>query len=180
MRIVEAPGATGDYNTDLGSKARAAISAFESGEFDLGFLHVKAVDDAGVRQAPLASVFPCNPPPFALFLYFDAVDCAGIVWLAPAANKYTNAYTSILLFFSQSLVAARARRRKQYTQVWRVVRVQKCTNLQAADLDTVFDAGHDKSCPLKLQFLEKIDSMMESVARCDYFACHVRRYEHAL
>lgn len=111
MRIVEAPGATGDYNTDLGSKARAAVSAFETGEYDLGFLHVKAVDDAGVQQASLTSVFPCNPSSFALLVYFSTVDDAGIVPLAPAN---TRTCTSILLFLSRCLWLPLVwRRRKQ-------------------------------------------------------------------
>ncbi|EKX49751.1 hypothetical protein GUITHDRAFT_157400 [Guillardia theta CCMP2712] len=49
MDIVDAPGATGDYHTDLQSKARTALATFKkkTPEYELGFVHVKAVDDAG-------------------------------------------------------------------------------------------------------------------------------------
>ncbi|EFA80865.1 hypothetical protein PPL_06454 [Heterostelium album PN500] len=45
--LVEAPGGTGDYHTDFDSKARTAAAAIKSGKYDFGFLHIKAVDDAG-------------------------------------------------------------------------------------------------------------------------------------
>lgn len=47
--IVDAEGATGDYHTNLESKARTAIATLcdEKAAYDFGFLHVKAVDDAG-------------------------------------------------------------------------------------------------------------------------------------
>lgn len=40
-------GATGDYDTDLIAKADAVVRLIESDEYEFGFLHVKAVDDAG-------------------------------------------------------------------------------------------------------------------------------------
>ncbi|XP_057951215.1 uncharacterized protein LOC131146002 isoform X2 [Malania oleifera] len=72
--ILEAPGATGDYRTILSSKAAAIASAlsaplhscpnvFVPGEdehkpgrsdgYDFGFLHVKAIDDAGHDKASI-------------------------------------------------------------------------------------------------------------------------------
>lgn len=84
--ILEAPGATGDYRTLLTSKATAiarALSAplqscpnvFVPGEdehkpgrvdgYDFGFLHIKAIDDAGHDKA---SVFKVKG--------LEAVDCA--------------------------------------------------------------------------------------------------------
>ena len=109
---MEAPGATGDYHTDLTSKARTALSyllprsssaaapaglgaaaathgapsegqaragggqladaaaAGREGEFDLGFVHIKAVDDAGHDKSCSKKVPPthhplpvCRPPP---------------------------------------------------------------------------------------------------------------------
>jgi len=48
--IVQAPGATGDYHTNLASKATTGVS-YITGKgpvpYDFGFVHVKAVDDAG-------------------------------------------------------------------------------------------------------------------------------------
>eukprot|EP00475_Leptophrys_vorax_P004817 TRINITY_DN12883_c0_g1_i2.p1 TRINITY_DN12883_c0_g1~~TRINITY_DN12883_c0_g1_i2.p1 ORF type:complete len:454 (-),score=118.01 TRINITY_DN12883_c0_g1_i2:59-1420(-) len=43
------PGATGDYHTNLNAKAEALVETFFKSEKDykFGFLHVKAVDDAG-------------------------------------------------------------------------------------------------------------------------------------
>ena len=48
--VLDCPGATGDYRTNLTAKARAisaALAPGAPGDYDLGFLHVKAVDDAG-------------------------------------------------------------------------------------------------------------------------------------
>ncbi|KAA8498871.1 2,3-bisphosphoglycerate-independent phosphoglycerate mutase 1 [Porphyridium purpureum] len=47
MHIVDVPGATGDYFTDLSAKGRATVEHLSSGQFDFGVLHIKAVDDAG-------------------------------------------------------------------------------------------------------------------------------------
>lgn len=47
MRVVRVPGATGDYASDLGAKAAAFVRELSGGAHDFGFLHVKAVDDAG-------------------------------------------------------------------------------------------------------------------------------------
>ena len=65
MDIIDVPGGTGDYFTDLSAKADCALRAMGEGRgaagpagqggapagfdlgFDLGFVHVKAVDDAG-------------------------------------------------------------------------------------------------------------------------------------
>ncbi|OWZ23885.1 2,3-bisphosphoglycerate-independent phosphoglycerate mutase [Phytophthora megakarya] len=46
FEIETAPGATGDYHTNLRSKAETALRVLRGGEFDFGFVHVKAVDDA--------------------------------------------------------------------------------------------------------------------------------------
>ncbi len=45
MDVLMVPGATGDRNTDLGAKARAAAKALES--YDLVFMHIKMCDSAG-------------------------------------------------------------------------------------------------------------------------------------
>eukprot|EP01133_Synstelium_polycarpum_P016999 gene16999-20229_t len=45
--VVEAPGATGDYHTNLESKGTVAVDTLVNGDYDFGFLHIKAVDDAG-------------------------------------------------------------------------------------------------------------------------------------
>ncbi|KAG7402164.1 hypothetical protein PHYBOEH_005727 [Phytophthora boehmeriae] len=47
FEIVTAPGATGDYHTNLLSKAETALKLLGGGDYDFGFVHVKAVDDAG-------------------------------------------------------------------------------------------------------------------------------------
>lgn len=48
MQLVEAPNATGDYSTDLVSKARTCVEWMrKKEEYDFGFIHIKAVDDAG-------------------------------------------------------------------------------------------------------------------------------------
>ncbi|GJQ09547.1 hypothetical protein GpartN1_g1338.t1 [Galdieria partita] len=48
MELVPAPGATGDYDTDLLSKARTCVEWMRKEEdYDFGFIHVKAVDDTG-------------------------------------------------------------------------------------------------------------------------------------
>jgi 2,3-bisphosphoglycerate-independent phosphoglycerate mutase len=45
MDVLMVPGATGDRNTDLGAKAKAAAKALES--YDFVFMHVKLCDSAG-------------------------------------------------------------------------------------------------------------------------------------
>ncbi len=45
MDVVLVPGATGDRNTDLRAKARAAVKALQ--DYDAVFMHVKACDSAG-------------------------------------------------------------------------------------------------------------------------------------
>lgn len=47
FEIISAPGATGDYHSNFLSKAETALKVLRSNEFDFGFIHVKAVDDAG-------------------------------------------------------------------------------------------------------------------------------------
>ena len=48
MKIVDSKGGTGDYHTDLNSKRVALIDTFKNEKnLNFGFLHVKAVDDAG-------------------------------------------------------------------------------------------------------------------------------------
>uniref|UniRef100_K3WQF7 Metalloenzyme domain-containing protein n=1 Tax=Globisporangium ultimum (strain ATCC 200006 / CBS 805.95 / DAOM BR144) TaxID=431595 RepID=K3WQF7_GLOUD len=45
--LVKAPGATGDYHTNLISKAETALHMLKKEAYDFAFVHVKAVDDAG-------------------------------------------------------------------------------------------------------------------------------------
>lgn len=45
--IVEVEGTTGYYNSNLNNKALKAIELLSTSDYDYGFLHVKAVDDAG-------------------------------------------------------------------------------------------------------------------------------------
>ena len=45
--LIEVEGATGYYDSNLNGKAKAAAKAFKSNQYDFGFVHVKAVDDAG-------------------------------------------------------------------------------------------------------------------------------------
>ncbi|KAL0090067.1 2,3-bisphosphoglycerate-independent phosphoglycerate mutase-domain-containing protein [Phycomyces blakesleeanus] len=47
MDILSVHGATGDYHTDFDAKADAAFKALTGPVYDFGFLHIKAVDDAG-------------------------------------------------------------------------------------------------------------------------------------
>ena len=47
--ILKAPGATGDYHTNIASKGVTAVDALTDPArgYEFGFLHIKAVDDAG-------------------------------------------------------------------------------------------------------------------------------------
>lgn len=47
MDYIKVKGATGDYNSDYIAKANAMIENIRKKEYDFGFLHIKAVDDAG-------------------------------------------------------------------------------------------------------------------------------------
>jgi len=44
---LDAPGATGSYDSDLASKAATACAALAAGGYEFALLHVKAVDDTG-------------------------------------------------------------------------------------------------------------------------------------
>lgn len=53
MDVLESEGGTGAYDTALHNKAKVICRAL-SGDYTFGFLHVKAVDDAGHdRNTPL-------------------------------------------------------------------------------------------------------------------------------
>lgn len=45
LNTPDVEGATGDYHSNYINKAKAAIEQFK--ECDFGFIHIKAVDDAG-------------------------------------------------------------------------------------------------------------------------------------
>lgn len=45
--IHEVEGATGFYDSNLNNKARKAIELITREDYDFGFVHIKAVDDAG-------------------------------------------------------------------------------------------------------------------------------------
>ena len=47
LPLIEVEGATGYYNSNLNNKALKAIELLSSNDYDFGFLHVKATDDAG-------------------------------------------------------------------------------------------------------------------------------------
>lgn len=50
--------AAGDYGTQLHVKAEVIARALSSGQYDFGFLHVKAVDDAGHDRQPVMKASP--------------------------------------------------------------------------------------------------------------------------
>ena len=55
----------GDYRTQFHAKAETLSKALASGQYDFGFLHVKAVDDTGHDQQPVLKVsvlFAVQPP----------------------------------------------------------------------------------------------------------------------
>ena len=47
IKIFEVEGATGYYDSNLDNKARKAVELLTTDDFNFGFLHVKAIDDAG-------------------------------------------------------------------------------------------------------------------------------------
>lgn len=53
---LHAPGTTGDYRTQFHIKAETIAEALTAGQYDFGFLHIKAVDDAGHDQQPVLKV----------------------------------------------------------------------------------------------------------------------------
>ncbi len=59
--VVDVPGATGDYHTNLPAKGQSAAAHIAQDQYDLGFVHVKAVDDAGHDRNVELKV---RPPPF--------------------------------------------------------------------------------------------------------------------
>lgn len=51
LDVLKVDGATGDYATNLSAKADRAIREITSGQYDFGFVHIKAVDDAAHDRA---------------------------------------------------------------------------------------------------------------------------------
>ncbi|KAI9175774.1 hypothetical protein H9P43_006138 [Blastocladiella emersonii ATCC 22665] len=47
MDVIPVKGATGDYRSDFMAKVNRAVELIQSGDYDFGFVHFKAVDDAG-------------------------------------------------------------------------------------------------------------------------------------
>eukprot|EP00352_Strombidinopsis_acuminata_P000283 CAMPEP_0176344172 /NCGR_PEP_ID=MMETSP0126-20121128/4502_1 /TAXON_ID=141414 ORGANISM="Strombidinopsis acuminatum, Strain SPMC142" /NCGR_SAMPLE_ID=MMETSP0126 /ASSEMBLY_ACC=CAM_ASM_000229 /LENGTH=238 /DNA_ID=CAMNT_0017690503 /DNA_START=265 /DNA_END=981 /DNA_ORIENTATION=+ len=45
--LIDVEGTTGYYDSNLNGKADATVKAITSGKYDFGFMHIKAVDDAG-------------------------------------------------------------------------------------------------------------------------------------
>jgi 2,3-bisphosphoglycerate-independent phosphoglycerate mutase len=45
--IIEVEGTTGYYNSNLNNKALKAVELISSDNYDYGFVHIKAIDDAG-------------------------------------------------------------------------------------------------------------------------------------
>jgi len=45
--IFEVEGATGYYDSNLMNKAKKAVEMITKDDFDFGFVHIKAIDDAG-------------------------------------------------------------------------------------------------------------------------------------
>ncbi len=47
IHVENVEGATGYYDSNLDGKARKTVDLITSDDFDFGFMHIKAVDDAG-------------------------------------------------------------------------------------------------------------------------------------
>lgn len=47
LDLIDVEGTTGYYNSNLNNKAEKAVEKITSGDYQYGFVHIKAVDDAG-------------------------------------------------------------------------------------------------------------------------------------
>ena len=56
MRVIEVPGATGNYHTNFRGKAEAAIEALANG-CDYVYIHVEAADECGHQNQPKEKVY---------------------------------------------------------------------------------------------------------------------------
>ena len=54
--IIEVEGTTGFYDSNLNGKAIKAAELLKSDDYDFGFVHVKATDDAGHDKSPRIKV----------------------------------------------------------------------------------------------------------------------------
>lgn len=54
--IVDVPGATGDYSSNFEAKGMKAVETLFRDDYDFGFVHIKAVDDAGHDRNPQLKV----------------------------------------------------------------------------------------------------------------------------
>lgn len=71
--ILEVEGTTGYYNSNLNNKALKAIEAITSQDYDFGFVHVKAVDDAGHDKSLKIKIEQLEKVDVALRLIIDAL-----------------------------------------------------------------------------------------------------------
>ena len=73
-QFMYAGSAAGDYRTQFHVKAEAIAAELSSGQYDFGFLHIKAVDDTGHDQQPVLKV-----PPHISCVYQDLDMCWSIM-----------------------------------------------------------------------------------------------------
>lgn len=52
MDLVNVPGATGDYRSDIGAKFRSALSLLGQKQYQFGFVHIKAADEMSHSGEP--------------------------------------------------------------------------------------------------------------------------------
>lgn len=60
--------ATGDYRTQFHVKAEKIAEALSAGQYEFGFLHIKAVDDTGHDQQPVLKVW-CHITCYLSFMH---------------------------------------------------------------------------------------------------------------
>jgi len=47
IQVFDVEGTNGSYDSNLNNKAKKTVELITSKDFDFGFMHIKAVDDAG-------------------------------------------------------------------------------------------------------------------------------------
>ena len=47
IELIDVEGTTGYYNSNLNNKTTKAVECITQDKYDYGFVHVKAIDDAG-------------------------------------------------------------------------------------------------------------------------------------
>ena len=87
--IIDVPNTTGYYNSDLNAKMETAVKAIKEDKYDFGFVHVKAVDDAGHDKNSQIKVEQLEKTDKAIKLLIDGLKDEGNEFIICVTGDHT-------------------------------------------------------------------------------------------